>query len=63
MANNFHDALLSFSLFLFLFFPMMKPYEQVSEIGAIIISHHNFSVIVFHYIVLTNRCLQEATLF
>ena len=50
MANNFHDALLSFSLFLFLFFPMMKPYEQVSEISAIIISHHNFSVIVFHYI-------------
>ena len=63
MANNFHDALLSFSLFLFLFFPMMKPYEQVSEISAIIISHHNFPLIVLHYIVLTNRCLQEATLF
>lgn len=63
MANNFHDALLSFSLFLFLFFPMMKPYEQVSEISTIIISHHNFPLIVLQYIVLTNRCLQEATLF
>ena len=41
----------------------MKPYEQVSEISAIVISQHNFPLIVLQYIVLTNRCLQEATLF